>query len=452
MIDEQAHAPTAVIETITQSLNDRDFTALAAAADELTTRQLVAALERLNARQRAVVYRLLPKQRALEVFESLPPVLQGELVKGLQDGEVAVLFAELDPDDRVWLLDELPASVARRLLQGLPERERELTAEMLGYPQDSIGRRMSPEVVSTHPELTVAETLRRLRSRMHDAETVYTLPVVDRGRRVLGVVSLRDLLSVDDTVLIESLMREAHTALATEDAETAARRCTDLGLLALPVVDSESRLVGILTIDDAVRILEHEESEDAARQGGVEPLHRPYLSTPVFSIVRSRVVWLLVLALGATLTVQVLSVFEATLEQLTVLALFVPLLIGTGGNTGNQAATTVTRALALNDVRPRDVVRVLTREMRVGAMLGLLLGTLGFVLTSLVFDAQVGLVIGLTLLALCTVAATVGGIMPLLARAIHVDPAVFSNPFISTFVDATGLIIYFLIARAVLGL
>jgi magnesium transporter len=222
-------------------------------------------------------------------------------------------------------------------------------------------------------------------------------------------------------------------------------------LLVLPVVDRESRLVGILTIDDAVRILEREESEDVARQGGAEPLRRPYLSTPLMNIVRSRVVWLLVLAVGATLTVQVLSVFETTLAHMTALALFVPLLIGTGGNTGNQAATTVTRALALGDVRPRDVLRVLSREARTGAVLGLLLGARGFAITGAIYDLQVGLVIGLTLLAVCTLAATVGGIMPLVARTIRVDPAVFSNPFITTFVDAIGLIVYFLIARAVLG-
>ena len=239
-------------------------------------------------------------------------------------------------------------------------------------------------------------------------------------------------------------------AVAEDDAEIAARRCADQGLLALPVVDNESRLVGILTIDDAVRILEHEESEDAARQGGSEPLRRPYLATPILSIVRARVVWLLVLAVGATLTVQVLSVFEATLEQVTVLALFVPLLIGTGGNTGNQAATTVTRALALQDVQPRDIMKVLTRELRVGVALGALLGTAGFAVTALIYDTRVGLVIGLALLAICTMAASVGGVMPLVARAIRVDPAVFSNPFITTFVDASGLVVYFLIARVVL--
>ena len=446
------HAPTAVFDTITQSVSSRDLTRLAAAIGKLTTPQLIDVLERLNAQQSAIVYRLLPKQQALEVFEALDPAIQGELVSALQHGEVATLFAELDPDDRVWLLDELPALVARRLLRGLPDQERELTAEVLGYPRDSVGRRMSPEVVWTHPELTAAETLRRVRDHLDDAETIYLVPVLDYERRLLGVVSLRELLGADEEATTASLMREAYSANAALDAELAARRCADLGLLALPITDLESRLVGILTIDDAVRILEQEESEDAARQGGAEPLHRPYLATPIPRIVRSRVVWLLVLALGATLTVQVLSVFEATLEQVTVLALFVPLLIGTGGNTGNQAATTVTRALALGDVRPRDIARVMLKEMGVGALLGLLLGTIGFGVTTLVYEPQIGLVIGLTLVAICTFAATVGGLMPLLARIIRVDPAVFSNPFISTFTDATGLIIYFFVARSVLGL
>ncbi|MDQ0643074.1 magnesium transporter [Microbacterium murale] len=441
-----------LLELIEQSLSRRDLAAASTTLSPVPTWQIVQVLERLNPRDCAVVYRLLPKQQAVEVFEALSPELQGELVRSLQDAEVAALFAELDPDDRVWLLDELPASVAPRLLRGLSPHERELTASVLGYSQDSIGRRMSPEYVTTHPDLTAAETLRRMRARIADAETIYTLPVTDHARRVVGVVSLRDLLAADDDAFVESLMQDAHTVPADSGAEAAARDCTDLGLLAVPVVDSEHRLVGIFTIDDAARILKREESEDAARQGGVEPLARPYLSTPIRRIVRSRVVWLLVLAVGATLTVKVLSVFEATLEQLTVLALFVPLLIGTGGNTGNQAATTVTRALALGEVRPRDLVRVLTRELRVGLSLGVLLGLLGFGITALVYDWQIGLVIGCTLVAVCSVAATIGGIMPLVARTIRVDPAVFSNPFITTFVDATGLVIYFVIAKAILGI
>lgn len=447
--------PTPIDETmalVNRHLSAQDLPALTEQLSKLPVPDVVLTFERLSSKERAVLHRLLAKERALEVFELLDPSLQSDLLHGLQDAEVTHLFAELDPDDRAWLVDEVPAALATRLLRGLPNDERIATAALLGYPQGSVGRRMTPEFVSTRASYTVAQSLERVRAGLQDAETVYTIPVLDDARHLVGIVSLRELLGAPSDAVVAELMNEPHSAEAVEEAEIAARRITDLMLLALPIVDSEKRLVGMFTIDDAVRIIEQEESEDAARQGGVEPLRRPYLTTPVFSLVKSRVVWLLVLAVGATLTVQVLEVFETTLEQVTVLALFVPLLIGTGGNTGNQAATTVTRALALGDVRPKDIVRVLTRELRTGAMLGMMLGSLGFVIASLFYSPAIGAVIGLTLLALCTVAAAVGGGMPLLARAVKVDPAVFSNPFISTFVDASGLIIYFMIARAILQL
>lgn len=447
------------LQTVSEAADDirrliaqGDLPGASAVLTPLAVPDVVELVDRLSIEDAAIVYRLLAKARALDVFEALSPGTRGDLVQALRNAEITALFAEMDPDDRVWLLDELPASVAPQLLRGLTRKERDLTSGMLGYPQDSIGRRMSPEFVTTHPQLTVRETFARIRAALDSAETVYTLPVTDGGRRVVGIVSLRDLMSSDEDAVIADVMSDAHVADVTEEAEAAARRTTDYGLLALPIVDSEHRLVGILTIDDASRILKQEESEDAARQGGVEPLRRSYLGTPIRRLVRSRVVWLLVLAVGATLTVQVLDTFETTLANMTVLALFVPLLIGTGGNTGNQAATTVTRSLALGEVVPGDVLRVLSREIRAGFCLGLLLGTLGFVLAGLIYEWQVGLVIGLTLVAVCTVAASVGGMMPLAARAIKVDPAVFSNPFITTFVDATGLIIYFLIAKAVLGI
>lgn len=440
------------IDEIQQHLANDDLPALTRDLAPFSPSELVPLFERVSARQRAVLFRLLTKDRALEVFEALQPDLQAELLGELQNAEVGQIFEELDPDDRAWILEEVPAALATRMLRGLSAEERALTSSLLGYPDGSVGRRMTPEYMSTRETLTVEQTLDRLRTRLDDAETVYTIPVLDETRRVVGIVSLRDLFAAAPADVIAELMSDAHTAQATDSAEFAARRCADLTLLAMPIVDSEGRLVGMFTIDDAIKILEHEESEDAARQGGTEPLRRPYLATPVRTLVRSRVVWLLVLAVGATLTVQVLEVFEDTLATVTVLALFVPLLIGTGGNTGNQAATTVTRALALGDVRPKDILKVLFRELRTGALLGLLLGTLGFGIAWLVYDLQIGTVIGLTLLAVCTVAAAVGGCMPLLARAVRVDPAVFSNPFISTFVDATGLIVYFLIARAVLGI
>lgn len=441
-----------LVDDIQPLIDGKDFPGIVDAVTPASSQQLSLLLERLSVQDQAIVYRLLPKDRAIEVFELLSPGMQSDLIHGLQDGEVAAIFADLDPDDRVWLLDELPATLAPRLLHGLTTKERQLTAEVLGYPKGSVGRRMTPEYVSTRVHSTVEETLMRVRARIDDAETIYSLPVLDDSRRVIGIVSLRDLLRAVPSTTVSEIMQDPDVATAYQTAEIAARKCAGLGHLALPIVDRESRLVGMLTIDDAVKILEQEESEDSARQGGSEPLRRPYFATPVRTLVSSRIVWLLVLAVGATLTVQVLSIFEDTLEQVTVLALFVPLLIGTGGNTGNQAATTVTRALALGDVRPRDVWKVLARELCTGFFLGSLLGVLGGVLTALVYEPAIGLVIGSTLLAVCSVAATVGGIMPMIARAVRADPAVFSNPFISTFVDAAGLIIYFVIARTVLGI
>ena len=441
-----------LVDDIQPLIDGKDFPGIVEAVTPASSQQLSFLLERLSVQDQAIVYRLLPKDRAIEVFELLSPGMQSDLIHGLQDGEVAAIFADLDPDDRVWLLDELPATLAPRLLHGLTTKERQLTAEVLGYPKGSVGRRMTPEYVSTRVHSTVEETLMRVRARIDDAETIYSLPVLDDSRRVIGIVSLRDLLRAVPSTTVSEIMQDPDVATAYQTAEIAARKCAGLGHLALPIVDRETRLVGMLTIDDAVKILEQEESEDSARQGGSEPLRRPYFATPVRTLVSSRIVWLLVLAVGATLTVQVLSIFEDTLEQVTVLALFVPLLIGTGGNTGNQAATTVTRALALGDVRPRDVWKVLARELCTGFFLGSLLGVLGGVLTALVYEPAIGLVIGSTLLAVCSVAATVGGIMPMIARAVRADPAVFSNPFISTFVDAAGLIIYFVIARTVLGI
>lgn len=441
-----------LIFSIEQALDVSDLTGLSKVVKKLKAKQLVSVIERLNETDRAIVYRVLPKALSLEVFESLAPSLQSEIVEELSSNEISAIFSQLDPDDRVGLLDELPASVAQRLLTGLSRKERGLTSEVLGYEQGSIGRRMSPEYVSVKESETVAQAMAKIKGKLEDAETIYTLPVVDSERQLVGVVSLRDLMRAAGRTKISKVMQEPHSVNASDDEEFAARTCSDLKVLALPVVDNEKRLVGILTVDDALRILEEEESEDAARSGGAEPLRRPYLSTPVFTIVRSRVVWLLVLAVGATFTVSVLGAFEAAIEQLVVLTLFIPLLIGLGGNTGNQAATTVTRALALQDVRAKDIWQVLFREFRVGLLLGFLLGLIGFGITSLLFGLDIGLVIGLTLFAICTVAATVGGVMPLVGLALRADPAVFSNPFITTFVDATGLVIYFLIAKAVLGI
>ncbi|GAB2502932.1 Magnesium transporter MgtE [Corynebacterium atrinae] len=420
--------------------------------DEAPIKDIVALVERSTPTRAALVLRLLSRSRSIAVFDALDAAHQADLIDALGDAAVYDFFAELGPEDRVSLLDELPAEIAERLLKTLDDPKRDVTGVVLGYPKGSVGRRTSPEVPLIYASMTVEAALAELRRVADQVETIYTVPVITHDRVVVGVTSLRDLFTAEGHGGVDTLMKPPVVAEAHDSAEETARWFLALDLLAMPIVDESNRLVGVLTFDDAHEIVEEADSEDSARSGASEPLQQPYLSTPLLKVVRSRIVWLLVLALSALLTVQVLDTFEDTLAAAVVLSLFIPLLTGTGGNTGNQAATTVTRAIALGDVRARDILHVAWRELRVGVVLGSLLGGLGFGLATLVYGLPIGIVIGSTLLLVCMMSATVGGLMPIIAKKLGADPAVFSNPFISTFCDATGLIIYFLIAKAVLGL
>ncbi|MBX8996076.1 magnesium transporter [Corynebacterium testudinoris] len=420
--------------------------------DEAPIKDIVALVERSTPTRAALVLRLLSRRRSIAVFDALDAAHQADLIDALGDAAVYDFFAELGPEDRVSLLDELPAEIAERLLKNLDDSKRDVTGVVLGYPKGSVGRRTSPEVPLIYASMTVEQALAELRRVAGEVETIYTVPVITHDRVVVGVTSLRELFTAEGDGGVDTLMQPPVTAAASDSAEETARWFLALDLLAMPIVDESNRLVGVLTFDDAHEIVEEADSEDSARSGASEPLQQPYLSTPLFKVVRSRIVWLLVLALSALLTVQVLDTFEDTLAAAVVLSLFIPLLTGTGGNTGNQAATTVTRAIALGDVRARDILHVAWRELRVGVVLGSLLGGFGFALATLVYGLPIGIVIGSTLLLVCMMSATVGGLMPIIAKKLGADPAVFSNPFISTFCDATGLIIYFLIAKAVLGL
>jgi magnesium transporter len=421
---------------------------------------LAGELTRLDRTERAVAFRLLPKDLALSVFEALDPPVQGELLDGLRDEAAREFVATLDPDDRVELLDELPAKVVNKLLADLSPHERRLTTELLGYPPTAVGRVMSPEYVALRPDLTAAAALERVRQVGAAAETVYTLPVTAVDRRLIGVTSLRQVVLAPPDARVVDLMTEPIAATALTDREQAARLLQEADLLALPVVDAEDRLVGVFTFDDAMEVLEGADTEDTARIGGAEPLTVPYLVAGVLHVARARAMWLLVLMVAATLTVLVLHTFERELESVVVLALFVPLLIGTGGNAGAQAATTVTRALAVGEVRFRDLPRVLAREARVGVLLGTMLAVLAFVAGALFIhltrglgpadSARISAVLSVSLVGICTLAATAGALMPMLAKRIGIDPAVVSAPFITTTVDASGLVIYFLVARLLL--
>lgn len=410
-------------------------------------------LARMNAVEAGVAFRLLDKDLALAVFEELEPVDQQQILQGLRDQSFRELVEGMAPDDRARMLREAPAKVAKKALAGLSPRERRMTAALLGYPEGSVGRYMSPEVVAIPGTLTVADALRTVRLKGGNAETVYTLPVVDASRRLQGIVELRELvLTGPDTMVADLVVTEPAFVRATDSAEKAARLMRETNDINLPVVDSEDRLVGLLTIDDAVEVIEAADSEDVAKQAGSAPWEGHYMAAGVFQLARYRALWLMLLLVAATLTVSVTGFFEATLEQAAQLALFIPLLIGAGGNAGAQAATACVRAVAVGEVRGGDLFKVIWRECRVGLVLGTMLAVVGVIIGGLFVGPRVAVVVGVTLVLICAWAATIGGTMPLLAKRLRIDPAVVSAPMVTTLVDATGLIIYFTTAKLVLGI
>ncbi|WP_026124648.1 magnesium transporter [Nocardiopsis baichengensis] len=408
-------------------------------------------LERMDSHRAIVPFRLLDKDRELEVFEELDPVHQQEILVGLRDAAFHDLLEEMDPDDRARLIGEAPAKIATRALAGLSPAERKMTAALLGYPEGSVGRYMTPETVILHRDLTVGRALEVVRAKSADAETVYTLPVVADGRRFDGTVQLADLVRADDEAELKDVVDVLVPRVrAAEPAEDAARLMQEANLVALPVVDSEDRFVGLLTFDDALELIEAADSEDIARQSGASPVAGHYVAAGVVRLARARATWLLLLIVAATLTVNVMQAYEATLEEVTALALFVPMLTGTGGNVGSQSATAIVRALAVGEVRVRDLPRVAWKEARVGLLLGLMLACVALVIGSALVGPLVAGVVGLSVISICVWAAAIGSCMPLLARRVGVDPAVVSAPLVATLVDATGLLIYFNIARLVL--
>ncbi|BCA79307.1 magnesium transporter [Desulfuromonas sp. AOP6] len=418
-----------------------------------TPLQIAEETARLEPSQQETLFRQINREQALDVFRQLN-VAQQERMLAVTAREIAVfLVEELDPDDRARLFNELPAEVVEGYLTELSAEERRLTNQLLSYPEESAGRIMSPEFLALSPLMTVLEALDYIRKNGRKAETIHTLPVTDKQNRLVGLCELSDLVLGDSERQVAEIMhKDPHAVEPDADQEEVARLLQAADLLAVPVVDEDGMLLGIVTVDDAMDVLTLEESEDLARSGGAEPLGRPYFSVSDFRLAKSRVLWLVVLIFAASLTVQVLTFFESTLETAVSLALFIPLLIGTGGNAGAQSSTTIVRGMAIGDVQPSDFIRTILREGRVGFLLGTMLGLLSYLPVSLYAGHALALVVSLTLLSICTLASVVGSMMPLAARFFGVDPAVASAPFVTTIVDATGLLVYFLIAKTVLNL
>ncbi len=406
-----------------------------------------------------ILFRLLPKDLAAETFVEMDSDVKEKLIHKLTDSELRAVLDELFLDDAVDLIEEMPASVVKRVLAQSDSETRTYINQMLKYPKDSAGSIMTIEFVSLRPTMTVEDAFERIRRTAIDKETIYTCYVIDETNTLLGLVTAKDLMLAAKNAFVSDIMKEnvlyAHTE---DDKEEVARTISDYGFLALPIVDREMRLVGIVTVDDAMDVLQEENTEDIAKMAAMAPTDKPYLKTSVFSLWRNRVLWLLILMLGATFTGLILNSYEAQLS--TCLVACVPMIMGTGGNSGSQASVTVIRALSIGEIQTRDVGKVLWKELRTALFLGLTLAIAcvaklilldGMLLGLEGYTWQVSLVVSLALLGTVILAKLVGAILPILAKICRLDPAVVANPFITTIVDAVSVILFCYLSIGILG-
>jgi magnesium transporter len=412
------------------------------------------AIEGLPKSMQVLAFRLLSKTEAIEVYEHLDYSVQQALIEEFKRQEVIDVVDNMSPDDRARLFDELPAKVVKRLLEQLSPSERAATNLLLGYEEDTAGRIMTPEYISLKENLTVGDTLERIRSLAKSSEIVYYLYVTDASRRLTGIVSLRDLVvSEPETALGDIMTRDVVYVHTDTDQEEVARLIQRYDLLALPVVDREQRLVGVVTVDDVIDILEQETTEDIYALGGVQADGDNYFQTNLVTVARKRVVWLFVLLLTNTATSAIIRAQESILQQVVALAAFIPLLVGTGGNVGAQSSTVVIRGLNTDEIKSMGTGQVIVREAMAGALLGTILGSVATVWAYLLEqNFEVALSVGLSLVAIAILASVAGSALPFLFRSLGLDPALMSAPFITTAVDVLGVLIYFNIARVVLGL
>jgi magnesium transporter len=415
-------------------------------------------LERLDPEQQLEVFQFLPTEQQAEVLDQLGGRATQELLTRLPVEHVGDLLDELPMDDAAEILTEDVPELQEQILAAMETEDAAEVKRLLQYPPHSAGLLMTERYVQVRPSMTVAEVMQHLRQIDEEVETISDLYVVNGQKRLMGVLSLRELLRHPPYKRVEEFMETNIISVTPEtDQEPVARLVARYHFLAIPVVDEDNHMLGIITVDDVIDVLTEESTEDILRFGAVEggaTIDQPYFTIPMVKVLRSRVGWLLLLFLAETLTGTVLRAFEHELAAVVALSFFIPLLIGTGGNTGAQTVSTIIRGIALREIRLSDTWRVVMRELSGGFLIGLLLGIVAFFRTILWggLSLQFCLVIGLTILGICTWANTIGAIIPLIAHRLKIDPAVVSAPLITTLVDATGLAIYFLIAKVILGL
>ena len=447
-------------ETITVLIESRRYAELKARLEEIPEVDIAEMFSEVEPKYHALLLRLLPKESAANVFVELDTDTQRALIESFTDRELAAMLEEMYLDDTVDIIEEMPAAVVKRIIKTSSSDDREMINRLLMFDRDTAGAIMTTEYVRLIPEMTVSEALSHIKSIAIDKETIYTCYVTDRKRHLLGIVTAKDLLLSEQDVTLDSIMEESVVfARTTDDKEEVALLFDRYGFLAIPVVDSECRLVGIVTVDDAMDVIREETEEDFAKMAGMAPTETTYLKTSAFSFLKARLPWLLLLMLSATVSSAILTVFEDALSA--ALVLFVPMIMGTGGNSGGQSSVTVIRSLSLGEIEFKDILRVIWKETRVGVLAGLLVGAATFLKVYLIDRLLLGnpdvtllvsLAVAVSLALTIVFAKLIGAALPILAKKIGFDPAVMASPFITTLVDAASLLIYFFIAANVFSL
>ena len=436
-------------------LQAREYKAVRSILNVMNAVDIAALMEDLEERDLARAFRLIPKDKAAEVFTNMDSDQQSTLVSIFTEKELKDMLDEMFLDDTVDLMEDLPANLVSRILEAVsPEKRRQINT-LLNYPEDSAGSVMTTEYVSLRKSTTVAEALKLIKKIGIRKETIYTCYVLE-NRKLVGIVEAKDLLTEDDDVKMEDIMDTKDEIISVnthDDQEEVARLFSKYDLLALPVVDNEGLMVGIITVDDAIDVLEEEVTEDMAIMSGIRPNDETYLDTSVWQHVKNRIPWLLVLMLSATITGLILTHYEQAFEAIPVLVSFIPMLMDTSGNCGSQASTLIIRGLALEEIHITDVFRVMFKELRVSLLVGLILACVNGVRVIIMNrDPMIALIVGLSLLCSIVIAKFIGCMMPMLATKLKFDPALMASPLITTIVDACSITIFFSIAVAILGL
>lgn len=437
-------------DQIIKFLEERNFKELKEELENLHPVDLVDAMEELDKKQRMLVFRLLSKEEAAEVFTDMNSDMREELLEALTDSELKEIMDEMYVDDTVDVLEEMPANVVDRLLMATDEETRKQINTLLQYPEDSAGSIMNIEYISLRKEMTVADAILKIRQVGINRETIYTCYVTEK-RKLIGVVDVKDLLTAGEARLIEEIMDEnVIYARTLDDQEQVANQINKYGLVAIPILDHEDCMVGIVTVDDAMLVLQDETTEDISIMAGVSPNEDSYFGTSVFQHAKNRSLWLMLLMLSATVTGEILGHYEDAMAVMPVLITFIPMLMGTGGNCGSQSSTLVIRGLAVGEIEFKDIFRVLFKEIRVAVVVGLMLAVVNGLRIYIMYDQNVMLAgaLGLTMIAVVSMAKCIGCVLPLLAKKLGLDPAIMAAPLITTILDTCTILVYFNIVTA----